>query len=174
MLQIFIHYHKYKSNILVSTKLSYISIMMNLTQILKETAKRRVSKGQIRVSALTLEKQELSGSQSEALVIDSLLEEVLSKNGGNLVERNLISLVREYNSNDISGDLRSKIRRLKQRLYAGEDPPQVRMMLRIILRSKEKLLEEQQGSRPGTPVSSDDEDEEEDEVYPEHVPFNKD
>ena len=97
--------------------------MMNLTQILKETAIRRVSKAEIRVSALTLEKEELSGSQSEALVIDSLLEEVLSNNGGNLVEKNLISLVREYNSNDISGDLRSKIRKLKERLYAGEDPP---------------------------------------------------
>ena len=67
--------------------------MMNLTQIVKETSKRRISKAQRRVSALTLEKQELSGSESEALAIDSLLEDVLSRNGGNLVEKNLISLV---------------------------------------------------------------------------------
>ena len=50
---------------------------MNLTKILIETSERRVSKVQSRVSALTLEKQELSGSQSEAMAIDSLLEEVI-------------------------------------------------------------------------------------------------
>ena len=96
---------------------------MDLTQILKETSQRRVSKAQSRVSAQTLEKRELSGSQSEALAIDLLLEEVLRENGENLVEKNLISLVRQYNCNDISGDLRRKIRDLKERLNAGKDPP---------------------------------------------------
>ena len=67
---------------------------MNLTKILIETSERRVSKVQSRVSALTMEKQELLGSRSEAMVIDSLLEEVLSKNGQNLLDKNLISLVR--------------------------------------------------------------------------------
>ena len=78
---------------------------MNLTKILKQTSERRVSKAPS-ISALSLLKQELSGSQSEALAIDSLLEEVLRKNGDNLVDNNLIALVRQYNCNDISGDLR--------------------------------------------------------------------
>merc|ERR1711973_608397 len=119
-------------------------------------------------------KQELSGSQSEALAIDSLLEEVLRKNGDNLVEINLISVVRQYNCNDISGDLRRKIRDLKERLNAGEDPPFTQMMLRIILRSKKKQLEKKQGSPPSTPASSDVEDEENDEVDPEDLFSNKD
>ena len=141
---------------------------MNLTKVLIETSNRRVSKAPSR-SALSLLKQELSGSQSEALAIDSLLEEVLRKNGDNLVEPNLISIVRQYNCNDISGDLRRKIRDLKERLNAGKDPPFTRMMLRIILRSKKKQLEKQQGSPPSTPASSDDEYEENDEVDPEDV-----
>ena len=62
---------------------------MNLTKNLIETSERRVRKAPS-ISALSLLKQELSGSQSEALAIDSLLEEVLRKNGDNLVENNLI------------------------------------------------------------------------------------
>ena len=123
---------------------------------------------------MSLLKQEFSGSQSEALAIDSLLEEVLRKNGDNLAENNLISLVRQYNCNDISGDLRRKIRDLKERLNAGKDTPFTRMILRIILRSKKKQLEKQQGSPPSTPASSDDEDEENDEVDPEDVFFTRD
>ena len=46
--------------------------------------------------------------------------------------------------------------------------------LRIILRSKEKQLEKQQGSPPSTPASSDDEDEEYEEVDPEDIFSNKD
>ena len=114
-----------------------------------------------------MEEKEILGCQSEALAINLLLEEALAKSGGNLVEKNLISLVREFNSNDISGVLRKKIRRLQERLDAGEDSPQIQMMIRIILRSTWKQLEKQQGSHPGTPASSDDEDEEEYEVYPE-------
>ena len=145
---------------------------MNLTKILIETSERRVSKAPS-ISALSLLKQELSGSQSEALAIDSLLEEALKKNGDNLVDNNLISLVRHYNCNDISGDLRRKIRDLKERINAGGDPPFTRMMLGIILRSKKKQLEKQQGSPPSTPASSDDEDEEDDEVDTVDVFFNK-
>ena len=132
---------------------------MNFKKILIETSERRVRKAPS-ISALSLLKKELSGSQSEALAIDSLLEEVLRKNGDILVENNLISLVRQYNCNDISGDLRRKIRDLKERLNAGKDTPFTRMMLRIILRSKKKQLEKQQGSPPSTPASSDDEDDE--------------
>ena len=73
---------------------------MNLTKGLIETSNRRVSKAPS-ISALSLLKQELSGSQSEALAIDSLLEEVSRKNGDNLVDNNLISLLRQYNRNDI-------------------------------------------------------------------------
>ena len=42
---------------------------MNLTKVLIETSERRVSKAPS-ISALSLLKQELSGSQSEALAID--------------------------------------------------------------------------------------------------------
>ena len=146
---------------------------MDFKKVLIETSERRVRKAPS-ISALSLLKKELSGSQSEAMAIDSLLEEVLRKNGDNLVENNLISLVRQYNCNDISGDLRRKIRDLKERLNAGKDPPFTRMMLRIILRSKKKQLEKQQGSPPSTPASSDDEDEENDEVDPEDVFFTRD
>ena len=48
------------------------------------------------------------------------------------------------------------------------------MILRKILRSKEKQLEKQQGSPPSTPASSDDEDEEYEEVDPEDIFSNKD
>ena len=120
-----------------------------------------------------MEEKEILGCQSEALAINLLLEEAF-KSGGNLVEKNLISLVRDFNSNDISGVLREKIRRLQERLDAGEDTPQIRKMIRIILRSKWKQLENQQGSQSGTPASSDDEDEEEYEVYPEEEIFIKD
>ena len=50
-----------------------------------------------------MEEKEILGCQSEALAINLLLEEALAKSGGNLVEKNLISLVHEFNSNDISG-----------------------------------------------------------------------
>ena len=73
---------------------------MDLTKILIETSERRVSKAPS-ISALSMLKQELSGSQSEALAIDSRLGEVLRKNADNLVDNNLISLVRQYNCNDI-------------------------------------------------------------------------
>ena len=66
---------------------------MNLTKILIETSERRVSKAPS-ISALSLLKRELSGSQSETFSIDLLLEEALWKNGNNLVDNNLISLVR--------------------------------------------------------------------------------
>ena len=93
-----------------------------------------------------MEEKEILGCQSEALVINLLLEEAF-KSGENLVEKNLVSLVRDFNSNDISGDLREKIRRLQERLDAGEDTPQIQMMIRIILRSKWKQLENQKGSQ---------------------------
>lgn len=63
--------------------------MMNLTQLLKDTSNRRVSKAQRRLSALKLEKQELSGSQSEALTINLLLEQALQEIMGDGVEKNL-------------------------------------------------------------------------------------
>ena len=106
---------------------------MNLTQILKETSQRRVSNAKKQMSAQTLEKKETSGCISEAFAIDLLLEEAMSKHGGNLLEKNILHLVREYNSNDISGNLRSTIRRLKERLRGGEDPPEIQMMLRICI-----------------------------------------
>merc|ERR1712208_271576 len=116
---------------------------MDFKKVLIETSERRVRKAPS-ISALSLLKKELSGSQSEALAIDSLLEEVLRKNGDNLVENNLISLVRQYNCNDISGDLRRKIRDLKESLKAGKDTIFTGMILRIILRSKKKKLEKEQ------------------------------
>ena len=146
---------------------------MNLKKILIETSERRVSKAPS-ISALSMLKKELSGCQSETFSIDLLLEEALRENGDNLVDNNLISIVRQFNCNDISGNLRKKIRDLKERLNAGEDPPFTRMILRKILRSKEKQLEKQQGSPPSTPASSDDEDEEYEEVDPEDIFSNKD
>ena len=157
---------------------------MDFTKILRETSNRRFSTAQRR----TMEEKQILGCQSEALAINLLLEEAF-KSGGNLVEKNLISLVRDFNSNDISGVLREKIRRLQERLDAGGDPREIRKILRIIIRSKLKQLEKQQGSQPSTPTSSDDEDEEEygdysedkssikdreeDEDDPDDVSFNK-
>ena len=51
---------------------------MDLTKILIETSERRVSKAPSR-SALSLLKQDLSGSQAAAMAIDSHPEEALSK-----------------------------------------------------------------------------------------------
>ena len=141
---------------------------MNFTKILRETSNRRVSKAQRR----TLEENDILGCQSEDFAINMLLDQAFATSGGTVVEENLISLLREFTSNDISGVLREKIRRLQERLDAGEDSHQIRMLLKIILRSKEKLLEKQQGSQPGTPASSDDEDEEDYHVYAEDESFN--
>ena len=58
---------------------------MNFKKILIETSERRVRKAPS-ISALSLLKKELSGSQSEALAIDSLLEEVLKKKGTTLLK----------------------------------------------------------------------------------------
>ena len=59
---------------------------MNLKKKLIETSQRRVSKAPS-ISALSLLKQELSGSQSETFSIDLLLEEALGKNEDNLLEQ---------------------------------------------------------------------------------------
>ena len=61
---------------------------MNLTKVLIETSERRVSIAPS-ISALTVLKKELSGSQSETFSIDLLLEEALRENGDNLVNNNL-------------------------------------------------------------------------------------
>ena len=96
---------------------------MDFKKVLIETSERRVRKAPS-ISALSLLKKELSGSQSEALAIDSLLEEVLRKNGDNLFDNNLISLVRQYNCIDISGNLRRKIR-------APSPPPELAIICHL-------------------------------------------
>ena len=78
---------------------------MDFMNILRETSNRRVSTAPRR----TLEEIQYSGCESEALAINTLLEQSFSKSGEHLVEENLISLVREFNSNDISGVLKEKI-----------------------------------------------------------------
>ena len=125
---------------------------------MKETAHRRIKRALIQSTPHKLEVRETFGCKSETFAIDQLLEEAMRKHGSNLVEKNILHLVHEFNSNDVSGDLRSRIRILEERLHAREDPPEIRMMLRIILQSKKKMLADQQGSPSGTPASSDDED----------------
>ena len=137
--------------------------MLDLTEILKETSHRRIIEAPKPASNLTLKKKQSSACDSECFSIEIILEEAMSKHGVNLLERNIVNLVREFNSNDISGTLRSTIRKLKKRLRTGVDQPEIQMVLRIILRSKEKMLQKQQGSNPGTPASSDDDDEEDSE-----------
>ena len=58
---------------------------MNLTQLLKETSHRRVSTMQTRNSAHTFEKKATSGCESESYAIDLLLDEAITKFGGDLV-----------------------------------------------------------------------------------------
>ena len=111
-------------------------------------------------------KKDIPGSEAEGLTINFILWKALSKDGRNHLEKNIPHLIREYNSNDVSGNLRKNIRRLKERLRRGEDQPEIQMMLRIILRSKLKMLEDQQGSCPGTPATTDDEDEDEKDDHP--------
>ena len=109
--------------------------LMDLSKILMETAQRRMFRH-------ASNSREFTGQMSESEAIDLILEEAMSNHNGELFEREIVHLVRKYNSNDRSSALRASIRRLKDRLATGEDSPAVRMIIRTILRSKEKQLEE--------------------------------
>ena len=95
---------------------------MNLSKILLETAQRRMFRH-------ASNSREFTGQMSESEAIDLILEEAMSNLNGELFEREIVHLVRKYNSNDRSSALRASIRRLKDRLATGEDSPAVRMII---------------------------------------------
>ena len=111
------------------------NLIMDLRQMPNDISQRRISNALRRKSIGTVEKKDMTGRELEGSAINLILEEAMSKDGENQLEKN-IHLIREYNANDVSGNLRSTIGRLKERLHRGEDRPEIRMMLRIILRRR--------------------------------------
>ena len=94
--------------------------------------------------------------------IDQALEDVLCKYGNGNVEKHILRIFSEYDDKDYReriNELRKIIERLKTRISPRKDHPNIIMILRKILRSKEKILDEILGSHSSTPPSSDDEDE---------------
>ena len=122
----------------------------DLTQMVKGTTLRR-RRAQCR--SLLIEPD----GMEEARETDLILEGAFRYYAQNQVEIKLVRLIKEYLSNDISGLLRCKVRRLQDRFYGGSDRGFTRMIVGKTLLSKQKQLCAQQGSMPGTPESSDDE-----------------
>ena len=98
------------------------------------------------------------GSDSESILINRVLGEVLSSYSTALAEPNIVQLIRSYTSNDTSSKTRSKIEWLKCRLEDDQNDDFTRKMYRLTLNSKRKFLVKQQGTPSGTPESSEDED----------------
>lgn len=133
---------------------------MNLTEILKQTAQKRMLQTTTEiVTNLTIHKHRQPGSEDEGIKIDKILKQTMQKHGKNLVDKEIIKLIRNCNTNDISENIRCTIKNLKCRIQSGLEPSEIQMVLKIILRSKYKMLLKQQGSNPGTPASTDTEEE---------------
>ena len=90
--------------------------------------------------------------------IDHALEDVLLKYGNGNVEKHILRIFAEYDDSERINELRKVIDKLRARINLGNDPPAIRMILRKILRSKERILDDSLSSPSGTPPSSDDED----------------
>ena len=94
----------------------------DLTQMVKGTTLRR-RRAQCR-SLLN----EPDGME-EARETDLILEGAFRYYAQNQVEMKLVQLIKEYLSNDISGKLRCKIRRLQERFHGGSDRGFTRMIV---------------------------------------------
>ena len=97
---------------------------------------------------------------ADSLAIDRALEEACIKYYGHIAERKVVRIIKDYISNDISGILRSDIRRRERNLRSGKHHGFSKFIEGKVLISKKKILVEQQGTPNGTPESSEDEDEE--------------
>ena len=73
-----------------------------------------------------------------------------------LAKSNLVQIIKEYLSNDKSGEFRYDIRSLQHRLEGGQDRGIPRIMVTKTLRGKWRQLGDQKGSPIGTPEPSDD------------------
>ena len=93
--------------------------------------------------------------------VRGILENVMLTIDPNLTEKNVIDLISDYDvteTRELIATLREKISRLADRIANGDDSPETRWILELILASKEKTLELQQDNWTATPPSSDDED----------------
>ena len=127
---------------------------VNATMLLLDSARHRMRSQQL--NGTNTEKE--LGSDSESILINRVLGEVLSSYSTALAEPNIVQIIRSYTSNGTSSKTRSKIEWLKCRLEDDQNDDFTRKMYRLTLNSKRKFLVKQQGTPSGTPESSEDED----------------
>ena len=99
---------------------------------------------------------------AESLAITRILEEAFVYYGAGFAEMNVLRIIRDFLSNDISGLLRYDITRRKRLLSTGRVRGFRKFIEKKTIVSKKKILLKQRGSPIGTPDTSADEGEEDD------------
>ena len=95
------------------------------------------------------------------LTLEGVLENIMSKNGPHLWEKQLLEIVNQYDDKNNRARIcayRKAIVILQDRLHKRDDPHMIRVIIKKILRSYKKRLEVALGTLTSTPASSDDED----------------
>ena len=113
-----------------------------------------------RKGAYSWNEQKEQHCAAESSEINKALKEALSTYNPNLAEEKVVQIIRDYISNDRSGETRYDIRRLQHSLEGRLVRGFTRVIQRITLKGKRRKLENQQGTPIGTPNSSDSEEDE--------------
>ena len=137
---------------------------VDLSEALRATSHRRhrnkmcTSSGNLDDFA-KIDEHKLSG----VIALNVVLEEVLSRYGGNFSYEYITKIIVESSDWERTWKYALKLRddavRLKKRIVSRQDCSTLRMILGKTLNSKERRLRETLGSHPGTPDSSDSEEE---------------
>ena len=93
--------------------------------------------------------------------IEGVLEDIMRKSEPNLWDKHLLNIIEKYDDKDNRARIklyRKVISRLEDRLKLGDDAPTMRMILRKMIRSYERRLDDALDILTSTPASSDDED----------------
>ena len=101
------------------------------------------------------------------LTVEGVLEDIMSKNGPHLWEKQLLEIVNQYDDKNNRARIcayRKTIVMLQDRLHKRDDPHMIRVIIKKILKSYKKRLEVALDTLTITPPSSDDEDAENETV----------
>ena len=104
---------------------------------------------------------EIVNLDNTVLTVEGILEDILSKSGPLLWEKQLLEILNQYDDKDNRTRIcayRKAIVMLQDRLQKGDDPHMIRVIVKKILRSYKKRLEVALDTLTSTPPSSDDED----------------
>ena len=122
---------------------------VNTTEVLVETASRRMRSQQQSNSATGTDYMTRGD-----LTVEGVLEEIMIGNGPHLWESKLLQLIEEYddkNNRRIIYAYRKALSALTGRLDRRDDSPQIRLILKKIVKSYKRRLEEAMGSHLGAP-----------------------